>query len=56
MSCENTRARLDHRLISAGNREGCLAGGEEEQEPVRGKRRWVADVEMLSASGLLSIL
>lgn len=36
-SCENTRARLDHRLAPARNREGSLAEGAEEQEPVRGK-------------------
>lgn len=36
-SCEDTRARLDHRLVPARNREGCLAEGTEEQEPVRGK-------------------
>lgn len=39
MSCENTRARLDHRLVPARNREGCLAGGEEEQEPEKGNRK-----------------
>lgn len=37
MFFENTRARLDHRLVPARNREGCLAEGTEEQEPVRGK-------------------